>query len=157
WPQPQLGLHDYLSVPEVRVPVTEPELRRGQPAAAVGRRDENALEYPGKVAAVGPGVHPDAAADRARDGAGELEAAEPGRASAMQDDGVGGAPVCADDVAHDLDSGEIAKPEDECIHALVCDEQIGAKADSRHREIPVGSPAEQLLYFPDRRRRAQLR
>ena len=82
--QPQLRAQDDLSVPELGVPVAQPELGRCQPAAAVGRRDECPLEHAGEVPAVGSAVHPYAPADRARDRTRELEAAEPGGACTVQ-------------------------------------------------------------------------
>src|SRR5690242_3522498 len=103
WPETELRANHDLPVSELRVPIAQPELRRIQPAAALGRRDERSLEQPGEVAAVSAGVHPDTPADRAGNRAGELEAAEPGRAGAMQRDGVRRAAAHPQHVAVDLD------------------------------------------------------
>ena len=80
---------DDLAVAERRVPVREAELGRREPAARRRRRRRaRARGSPRQSLAVGAGVHPDAAADRARDRAGELEPAEPGGARAVEADGV---------------------------------------------------------------------
>ena len=75
---------------------------------AVGVDDERPLEHAGEVAAVGARVHPDAAAGRARDRAGELEAAEPGGAGAVQADRVRRAAARDEQLALDRDRGELA-------------------------------------------------
>src|SRR5262249_20276696 len=95
WPQAKLGAQDNLAVLQLRVPVTQPELGGSEPAGAVRRGDERALQHTGEVAAVGTSVHPDAAADRAGNGAGELEATQPAGASQVQRDGVRGASTYA--------------------------------------------------------------
>src|SRR4029079_6077239 len=51
-PESQLGTNHDLSVPELRVPVAQPELRGGEPGAAFGRRDTGSLEPAGEVAAL---------------------------------------------------------------------------------------------------------
>ena len=69
--------------------VREPELVRASASRAPSARDdERAHEDRRPVAAVGAGVHPDAAARRAGNRARELEAAEPGGSGAVQADGV---------------------------------------------------------------------
>src|SRR5262249_13215594 len=65
--QPVLDPRDDLAAPEVRVTIREAELGRRQPARAVGARHERADEDRAPVAAVGAGVHPDAAARGAWD------------------------------------------------------------------------------------------
>src|ERR1700675_3496728 len=74
--QQELRPRDHLAVAQLRVPVAQPELVRREPPGPVGVYDQRALEDRGPVAPVGPGVHPDAAADRAGDRTRELEAAE---------------------------------------------------------------------------------
>ena len=74
------------------------ECRYSRPSSAGVRQlapsavdDERALEDLPPVAPVRARVHPDAAADRPRDRAGELEAAEPGGARAVEADRIRGA------------------------------------------------------------------
>ena len=86
--EPVLDRGDDLAGADARVAVREAELGRRQPAAAVGGRDERAHDDRAPVAAVRARVHPHAAAGRAGDRAGELEAAEPGVAGAVEADGV---------------------------------------------------------------------
>src|ERR1051326_6495197 len=73
--QPQLRLEDDVAVSEVRVPVGQPQLRRGPPPGAVGGPHEPPLQHLREGSALPPAVHPDAAADRPWDRARELEAA----------------------------------------------------------------------------------
>src|SRR5258708_4682083 len=94
--------HDDLPVAEVRMPVQETELGRAQPPGAFCGGHERTLEDLGEVAAVRARVHPDAAADRAGDGAGELERPEARVARAMEADCVRGAAAGTQDVAVDL-------------------------------------------------------
>src|SRR5918911_2726745 len=89
--EPELRARNDLAVAELRVPVAEPELLGPLPRGAVAVDHERAGEDLRPVAAVGARVHPDAAADGARDGARELEPAEPRRARPVQADGVRGA------------------------------------------------------------------
>ncbi len=63
--------------------VTQAELAGREPARSVEVDDVRALEHVREVASVRARVHPDAAADRPGDRAGELEAAETGCARAV--------------------------------------------------------------------------
>src|SRR5439155_870702 len=75
-------------------------------------------------------VHPDAAADRSRDRARELEAAELGVARTVEDDRVRRAAAGADAVALDGDRGELAHElQHEELDAPVRDEEIRPEAD----------------------------
>src|SRR5205823_5161585 len=144
-------LHHDLAVAQARAAVREAELTPGQPGAALGRRDERAREHLRELAAVGAGVHLDAAADRAGNRAGELEAAEARAARAVQAYGVGGAGPGAYHLAVDLDGGEsAAEPEHERVHALVGDEEVRAEPDGRDGEPALGAPAQQLLDLGER-------
>src|SRR5206468_10835908 len=89
--QAELRAGGHLAMTQLGVAVREPELRGIEPARALAVNDEHALENRGPVAAVSARVHPDATADGTRDGAGELEPAQPGRARAVQADRVRGA------------------------------------------------------------------
>src|SRR5437868_12818281 len=140
--QQQLRLEDDLPVAEARVPVRQPELGRRSPGRPPRGRDERTHEHLREVAAVCAAVHPDAAADRPGDGARELEAAETGRAGAMEDDGVRGAPAGAEAGAVDPNPGELARElQHEGVDAVVGDEQVRAEPDGRDRLLA----AKQLL------------
>src|SRR5581483_3137021 len=90
----------------------------------------------------------DAAADRAGDGARELEAAEAGRAGAVEADGVRGAAAGPNRLAVHLDGGELAgELQDEGVDAAVRREEVGAEADHRDRQLLLRRPAEQLRDF----------
>src|SRR4051794_10199972 len=149
--EPQLRLDDDLPVPEARVTVGQPELRRGEPAGAVRRCDEGADEDLRELAAVCPCVHPDAAAGRAGNRAGELEAAEPRAARLVQTDGVGRAATGSKQVALGVDLCErSAELQDERVRSLVGDQQVRPETDRCHLEVALGRPAEGLLHLADR-------
>src|SRR5262245_30891111 len=101
--QAVLDARDDLVGTESGVAVLEPELIRTEPPAPVGGHDECTHENRAPVGAVRARVHPDAATRGARDGAGELEAAEPRVARAVQADRVRRAAPHAQEVAVDLD------------------------------------------------------
>ena len=82
----ELDGRDDLAPVQVGMPVAQPELFRRLPVGAVGVDDERSFENARPVSPVGTGVHPDAATGGAWNRAGELEAAEPGGAGAMQGD-----------------------------------------------------------------------
>src|SRR5215210_7890264 len=116
----ELGAGDHLAVAQLRVAVAEAELGGREPARALLVDDERAIEDRGPVTAVRAGVHPDAAADRAGDGAGELESPERGRSHAMQADRVGGAAAGDQALLLDADVRKLASQlQDETVEALV--------------------------------------
>ena len=143
---------DDLTGRELGVPVREAELVRRQPAAPVApRRRARARGSRAQSAAVGAGVHPHAAAGRARDRAGELEAAEPADAGAVEADRVRRAAARARSVAVDLDRRELPREtDDERVDAVVRGEQVRAEPDRRDRHVALGRPAR----APPRARRA---
>src|SRR6266852_3683336 len=150
--QAQLRLDDDLAVAQIRVAVREAELPRREPAGALGGRDERAPEHLREVAAVGAGVHPDAAANRAGDRAGELEAAEAGGARPVERNRVRGAAACAQEAVPRLGRRErTAELEDERVDARIGDEQVRAEPNRRDREVALGRPVEHL-HLGDRAR-----
>src|SRR6266498_1426615 len=91
-------------------------------------------------------VHPDAAAGCPRNGARELEAAELGRTRAMQHHGVRRAAAGADEVALNLDAGQVAgQLEDERVDTVVGDEQVRSEPDGRDGEPALARPAQGVL------------
>src|SRR5436853_2246797 len=138
---------------ELGVPVAQPELSRGQPAAAGRRSDKRALEHAGEVAAVGARVHPHATADRAGNRAGELESPEPGCARAVQGNGVGRPATSAQQISIGLDRGELAAElQDERVDAFVRREEVRAQTDDRDVEASLLRPLQELLDFSFRLR-----
>ena len=126
------------SAGETRAPVGELELVRADPVLAVGGDDEGPDENVRPVAPVRAGVHANASAGGARDRTGELEPSEARVARAMQADRVGRAATGAEDVAVDLDRGEVAlEPQHERVDAVVAREQIRAEADRKKRQALV--------------------
>src|SRR5258708_7357638 len=153
----QLRPHDDLPVAEVRMPVQETELGRAQPPGAFCGGHERTLEDLGEVAAVRARVHPDAAADRAGDGAGELERPEARVARAMEADCVRGAAAGTQDVAVDLHLRELAfEVKHERVHTFVGDEEVRPETDRRDREPPLRRPAQALLELGDGSRLCKL-
>jgi hypothetical protein len=105
--------------------VFEPELLRGEPAAPLGRDDERAHEDRAPVRAVRARVHPDAATRGSGDRARELEAAEPRVAGPVQAHGVRRPSSRAQQLAVDLDTGEVARESHhERVDALVGGEEV---------------------------------
>ena len=135
------------------MPVREAELGRSQPAGALGGDDPGADEDLRPVAAVRARVHPDAAAGRAGDRAGELEAAETGRARLVEADGVR-RPAAGDErLAFDAHRRELARePEHERVDAVVGAEQVRAQTDRRNRKVALRGPGERLLELAEARR-----
>src|SRR4051794_41028874 len=112
------------------MPVVEAELVRGEPARALCVHDLRAFEDRGPVAPVGSGVHPHAAADRAWNRAGELEAAEPRGPPPVEADRVRSPTACEQSLALDRRLGELAAQlEHEPLEALVGDEEVRAEPD----------------------------
>ena len=149
------GRHD-LAVPKPRRPVAEAELGRRAPRCPAGVDDERPLQHGGDVAAVGAGVHPDAAADRPGNGAGELEAAQLGRAGAMEADGERGAAAGDEQPVGGLRAGELARQlDDEPGEAVVGDEQVRAEPDDGDRQAFRLGPGEAGAQLLDRLRQVE--
>ena len=123
--------------------VGEAELGRGQPARSRRRSTTSArTRIVAPVAAVGARVHPDAAAGRAGDRAGELEPAEPGVARAVEADRVRRA-AAGDEQRRPRRSTAASSPasrSDERVDAVVGGEQVRAEPDGRDREPALGAP-----------------
>ncbi len=147
WLQPELHPRYHFAVTEVRVPITQAELTRRAPRGASRVDHERALEHSCEVRAVCPGVHPDAAAGRPGDRAGELEAAEAGRSRPVQTDGVRSAASSDEEVAVHVGARELAgQLQDEAVEPLVGDEEIRAEPDHSHGQVALGREAER---FPE--------
>src|SRR6266571_994972 len=86
--QPELDLGYHLARPQTGAPVAQTELGGRAPLGPARAHDQGTFEDRGPVASVCACVHPDPAAGRAGDRAGELEPAEAGGAGAMQRDRV---------------------------------------------------------------------
>ena len=115
--------------------------------------DERPVEDRRPVAAVGAGVHPDTAADRARDRARELEATETRRAHAVQTDRVCSAASREQPLAVDARLGELAAQlEHEPVEPVVGDEQVRAEPDGRHGQPFLARPGQRLFQLVDRLR-----
>ena len=112
-------------------------LRRGRadglplPVKAVGA-DGDVAEF----AAIGAGIHPQAAADRSRNADQEFQ---PGQAVARgisRDVGIGGTGSGGDNLAFVADGGHMrAKPDDDARNAAVTHQQVGSGADGQHRYL----------------------
>ena len=123
--EPVLHLGDDCAVGEIGGAIRESETQRRDPGVTVDRKHAGADEEVGPVAAVGAGVHPDAAAGRAGDCAGELEAAETGGAGVVQADRIGRAAACDQQLALDSHGREFsAQLQHERVDALVGGEQV---------------------------------
>src|SRR5262249_4369474 len=106
-----------------------------------------------EVASVRAGVHPEAAADRARDRGGELEAAEPGVARAVETHGIRGAAAGDDRLSLDPHCGELAhEPQDERVDALVVHEHVRAEADRLGGMAVLRGPGDELPELLEARR-----
>src|SRR5262249_56041457 len=114
-----LGARHDAAQGEPRVPVREAELVRRPPGCAGAVDDECAREDLGPVASVGASVHPHAAADRSRDRAGELEAAETRGARTVKADGIRCPAAGDEEVALNLRRPQLpAQPDDERVDPL---------------------------------------
>ena len=140
-------------------PGASPEWRYERSSSSAAERarapaadDDRVDEHGAPVAPVGAGVHPHAAAGRARDRRGELEAAEPRVARAMQADGVRRAAACDEQLAVDLDRCELpGELEHERVEAVVVRRAGSSRARwPRPRASSLGAQREQ----PRRARRA---
>ena len=135
------------------MPVRQAELVGRQPDAPVRRDDERALEDRGPVRSVRAGVHPHAAARRARDRAGELEASEARRPGAVEADGVRRAAARPQEIAVDLDRREVPREtDDQRVDAGVRGEQVRAEPDRDDRHVALGRPPERLFQLGKRLR-----
>src|SRR4029079_1337025 len=113
------GRNDLAPV-QVGMPVAQPELFRRLPVGAVGVDYERAFENARPVSPVGTGVHPDAATGGAWNRTGELEAAEPGSAGAMQGDRIRCAASGYEQFTQNVDLGELpAELERQAVEAAV--------------------------------------
>src|SRR5207248_4129001 len=87
---------------------------------------------------------------RARDRAGELEAAQTGRTGAVETDGVRRPSAGEEPVTLDSDRSQLAvQPEDEGVDAVVGDEQVRSEADRRGWQAAFARPAERLRDLVD--------
>ena len=98
---------------------------RGRPSGYLRPDDERIEQDGAPVAAVGAGVHANAAAGRAGDRGGELEPAEPGVAPRWRQTAFFGASAGDEDLSLDAHRCQVAlEPEDEGIDALVGSERF---------------------------------
>src|SRR5690606_12986424 len=110
----------------------------------------------GELAEVGAGVHDQAAADRARDAAEELEAAElprrrAGEELAGRDPGLDPHPALADAG----EAAQAARRQDDAAHAAVADEEVRAAADRRERQAAGDRDLDEGDDLVERRRRGE--
>jgi hypothetical protein len=148
--EPEAHLGDDLPRAEARVPVRELEIVGRDRMRTRSVDDRRALEDRAPVAAVGARVHAQAAAGGAGDRRRELEAAEAGRACAVQGDGVRRASARDERLALDARLRELARElEHERVHAVVVHEQVRPEPDDVHgRPAPV-CPRQRLLQLVD--------
>ena len=124
------------------------------PVAPVRGRDERARDDIRPVAPVCAGVHLDAASRGARNGAGELEAAEARIAGAVEADGVRRASACHETVV-DATSTAASSPSSRITSAstpVVRGEQVRAQPDDDHLETLGRRVAERLPQLVERPR-----
>jgi hypothetical protein len=107
--------------------------------------DMGANQHRGHVSPVGTRVHPDATADRPRDGADELQPSEPCVAGAVETDGEGRASAGDQPFVGHLDRREhTGELERETGEAAVSNEEVGAESNRGDQDLLLHCPVDEL-------------